>query len=68
MAIPGLPGGLTIYQGQLFALKGHLWRRLFFTSLLGGGGKGGKGFCLDSWVCVLFYGGVQGIMCLGHAP
>ena len=25
MAIPGLPGGLIIYQGHLFPLKGHLW-------------------------------------------
>ena len=24
MVIPGLPGGLTIYQGHLFPLKGHL--------------------------------------------
>ena len=24
MAIPGLPGVLIIYQGHLFALKGHL--------------------------------------------
>ena len=22
---PGLPGGLIVYQGHLFALKGHLW-------------------------------------------
>ena len=24
MAIPGLPGGVIIYQGHLFPLKGHL--------------------------------------------
>ena len=24
MAIPGLPGGLIIYQGHLFTLNGHL--------------------------------------------
>ena len=24
-AIPGLPGGLIIYQGHLFALNGHFW-------------------------------------------
>ena len=24
MAIPGLPGDLIIYQGHVFALKGHL--------------------------------------------
>ena len=23
---PGLPGGLIIYQGHLFPLKGHLWQ------------------------------------------
>ena len=23
---PGLPGGLIIYQGHLFPLKGHLWK------------------------------------------
>ena len=27
LAIPGLPGGLIIYQGHLFAPKGHLWVR-----------------------------------------
>ena len=26
MAIPGLPGGLIIYQGHLFPLNGHLCR------------------------------------------
>ena len=28
MAIPGLPGGLIIYQGHLFPLKGHPWAEL----------------------------------------
>ena len=31
---PGLPGGLIIYQGHLFPLKGHLCRESFFLSLL----------------------------------
>ena len=31
MAIPGLPGGLVIYQGHLFPLKGHM--DVYTTSL-----------------------------------
>ena len=31
MAIPGLPGGLIIYQGHLFPLKGHLCASFFLA-------------------------------------
>ena len=38
MAIPGLPGGLIIYQGHLFPLKGHLCLCVCVcVSFLGGG-------------------------------
>ena len=29
MGFSGLPGGLLIYQGRLFAQKGHLWSERF---------------------------------------
>ena len=29
---PALPGGLIIYQGHLFPLKGHLWQPEFLNA------------------------------------
>ena len=40
----GLPGGLIIYQGHLFPLKGHLCAEGFFERLLGRGLGGGRLF------------------------
>ena len=55
MAIPGLPGSLIIYQGHLFALKGHLWLPQPFSFLVFSGG-----FHSTHQKLVTFSGGFEG--------